>query len=77
METYRHFKGEYYYVTHLAKCHDNYNNRTVIYFNICHPIMGVFSRPEWDFVADNDTYDVDDKIPAGVSALAEYIVPIT
>lgn len=58
---YRHFKGEYFYVTQLAKCYDNYNNRNVIYFNICHPLDGMWSRPEWDFVADNDTYDVDDN----------------
>ena len=58
---YRHFKGRYYYVTNVAKSYNNYKEVNVIYFDVCNPSIGSFSRPVWDFLADNDTYDLDDK----------------
>ena len=46
---YRHFKGEYYYVQQLVKdC--GTNEVFVIYFNVCHPEYGTFSRPLKDFI---------------------------
>ena len=51
---YRHFKGEYYYVQQLVKdC--GTDEVFVIYFNVCHPEYGTFSRPILDFVARAET----------------------
>ena len=51
---YRHFKGEYYYVQQLVKdC--GTDEVFVIYFNVCHPEYGTFSRPLLDFVARAET----------------------
>lgn len=52
---YRHFKGEYYYVTGLAKSTADEKTVMVYYFNVCHPEYGSFVRPLDDFVADHDT----------------------
>lgn len=52
---YRHFKGEYYYVTGLSKSATDEKTVMVNYFNICHPEYGSFVRPLTDFIADHDT----------------------
>lgn len=53
---YRHFKGEYYYVTSLCKSAVDERTVMVNYFNVCHPEYGSFVRPLDDFCA---TFDVD------------------
>lgn len=46
---YRHFKGNYYFVKELVRdCGDN--QVFVIYFDVCHPEYGTFSRPIEDFL---------------------------
>lgn len=52
---YRHFKGEYFYVTGLAKSSEDEKSVRVQYFNVCHPEYGTFSRPLEDFISDHDT----------------------
>lgn len=54
---YRHFKGEYYYVTGLSKSATDEKTVLVNYFNICHPEYGSFSRPLDDFCSDYDVKD--------------------
>lgn len=51
---YRHFKGEYYYVTGLAKSTVDEKSIMVYYFNVCHPEYGSFVRPLDDFVATHE-----------------------
>lgn len=51
---YRHFKGEYYYVTGLAKNTVDEKSIMVYYFNVCHPEYGSFVRPLDDFVATHE-----------------------
>lgn len=57
---YRHFKGEYFYVTGVAKSSEDYSVR-VNYFNVCKPQLGYFSRPIIEFVGSNSEYEKDDK----------------
>lgn len=54
---YRHFKGQYFYVTNVCKFCSNLGKDgelMVTYFNVCHPEQGYFTRPLVDFVSDND-----------------------
>lgn len=48
---YRHFKGQYFYVTGLSK---SYDEKTIMvnYFNVCHPELGSYVRPLRDFCTD-------------------------
>ena len=52
---YRHFKGEYFYVTGLSRSATDEKTVMVNYFNVCHPEYGSFVRPLDDFVAEFDT----------------------
>lgn len=54
---YRHFKGQYYYVTGLSKSATDEETIMVNYFNVCHPEYGSFVRPLEDFITDHDTKD--------------------
>lgn len=56
---YRHFKGDYFYVTGITKASEDYSYR-VTYFNVCRPELGQYSRPMWDFLAENSAYEKDD-----------------
>lgn len=58
---YRHFKGQYFYVTGLSKSATDEKTVMVNYFNVCHPEYGSFVRPLDDFVSD-----LDDKAVAVV-----------
>lgn len=51
---YRHFKGEYYYVTSISR--DALDERTLLvnYFNICHPEYGNCTRPLESFIATHE-----------------------
>ena len=51
---YRHFKGQYYYVTGLSKSATDERTIMVNYFNVCHPEYGSYVRPLDDFVATKD-----------------------
>ena len=51
---YRHFKGDYFYVTGLSKSATDESTVMVNYFNICHAEYGSFVRPLDDF---NTEYD--------------------
>ena len=51
---YRHFKGQYYYVTGLSKSAEDEVTIMVNYFNVCHPEYGSFVRPLDDFIATSD-----------------------
>ena len=51
---YRHFKGQYYYVTGLSKSATDENTVMVNYFNVCHPEYGSFVRPLDDFTATHE-----------------------
>ena len=51
---YRHFKGEYYYVTGLSKSATDEKTVMVNYFNVCHPEFGSFVRPLDDFTATHE-----------------------
>lgn len=51
---YRHFKGEYYYVTGLSKSATDEKTVLVNYFNVCHPEYGSFTRPLDDFITSWD-----------------------
>lgn len=55
---YRHFKGEYYYVTGCSKNVVDDYSVLVHYFNVCHPEYGSFSRPLEDFISDHDTKEL-------------------
>ena len=63
---YRHFKGAYYYVTHLSKHATDEKTIMVNYFNVCHPEYGYCSRPLDDFSTD---YEID-----SVTKEVKYIV---
>lgn len=52
---YRHFKGQYYYVTDISTDTQDEKSKVVHYFNVCHPEYGSFVRPVEDFIADHDT----------------------
>lgn len=52
---YRHFKGDYYYVTSLCRSATDEKTVMVNYFNVCHPEYGSFVRPLEDFIAVRDT----------------------
>ena len=54
---YRHFKGEYYYVTGLSRSATDEETMVVNYFNVCHPEYGSFVRPLKDFIIDYDTIE--------------------
>lgn len=51
---YRHFKGQYFYVTGLSKSATDENTIMVNYFNVCHPEFGSFVRPLDDFIATHE-----------------------
>lgn len=51
---YRHFKGQYYYVTGLSKSATDEKTVMVNYFNVCHPEFGSFVRPLDDFTATHE-----------------------
>ena len=51
---YRHFKGQYYYVTGLSKNAEDEKTVMVTYFNVCHPEYGSYTRPLSNFIADTD-----------------------
>ena len=51
---YRHFKGDYFYVTGLSKSAEDERTVMVNYFNVCHPEYGSFVRPLDDFIATHD-----------------------
>ena len=51
---YRHFKGQYYYVTGLSKSSTDEKTVMVNYFNVCHPEFGSFVRPLDDFTATHE-----------------------
>ena len=48
---YRHFKGDYFYVTNLLKSATDEKTVMVNYFNVCHPEYGSFVRPVEDFMS--------------------------
>lgn len=52
---YRHFKGDYFYVTGLSRSSEDEKTIMVNYFNVCHPEYGSFVRPLEDFISDHDT----------------------
>ena len=56
---YRHFKGQYYYVTGLSKSATDEKTVMVNYFNVCHPEFGSFVRPLDDFTA---THEEDGRV---------------
>ena len=58
---YRHFKGEYYYVTGLSKHAIDEETIMVNYFNVCHPEYGNCTRPLDSFIA---TYEEDGRVIA-------------
>lgn len=58
---YRHFKGQYFYVTGLSKSATDEKTIMVNYFNVCHPEHGSFVRPLDDFVA---THEEDGRVIA-------------
>lgn len=60
---YRHFKGQYYYVTGLSKSAADESTIMVNYFNVCHPEYGSYTRPLDDFVAtyEEDGRDIKDR----------------
>lgn|SRR5574344_932438 len=51
---YRHFKGQYYYVTGLSKSATDEKTVMVNYFNVCHPEYGSFVRPLDDFTSTHE-----------------------
>lgn len=51
---YRHFKGQYYYVSNLSKSAEDEKTVMVSYFNVCHPEYGSFVRPLDDFITTVD-----------------------
>lgn len=51
---YRHFKGQYYYVTGLSRSATDEKTIMVNYFNVCHPEYGSFSRPMEDFITTHE-----------------------
>ena len=51
---YRHFKGDYYYVTGLSKSAEDEKTVMVNYFNVCHPEYGSCVRPMDDFMTTWD-----------------------
>lgn len=51
---YRHFKGQYFYVTGLSKSSTDEKTVMVNYFNVCHPEHGSFVRPLDDFTATHE-----------------------
>ena len=59
---YRHFKGQYFYVTGLSKSYDE-NTIMVNYFNVCHPELGSFVRPLDNFTAthEEDGHSIKDR----------------
>lgn len=58
---YRHFKGDYYYVTGLSKSATDEKTIMVSYFNVCHPEYGSFVRPLYDFIAVDELYQDEDS----------------
>ena len=60
---YRHFKGQYYYVTGLSKSATDEKTVMVNYFNVCHPEFGSFVRPLDDFTAthEEDGHAIKDR----------------
>ena len=58
---YRHFKGDYYYVTGLSKSATDEHTVLVNYFNVCHPEYGSFSRPLDDFSVEAELM-IDGKV---------------
>lgn len=52
---YRHFKGQYFYVTDIARDTKDEKSLVVHYYNICKPEQGTFIRPVEDFCSDHDT----------------------
>ena len=58
---YRHFKGQYYYVTGLSKSATDEKTVMVNYFNVCHPEYGSFVRPLDDFITTHDCTN-DEKL---------------
>ena len=57
---YRHFKGEYFYVTGISRYSKDENTHMVNYFNVCHPEYGSFVRPLYDFIAEK--YEVSGEL---------------
>lgn len=53
---YRHFKGQYFYVTSISKSCTNKEEGSYIvnYFNVCHPEEGIFSRKLEEFISISD-----------------------
>ena len=51
---YRHFKGQYYYVTGISTDATDEKTKLVTYFNVCHPEYGSFTRPVSDFIVTHD-----------------------
>lgn len=51
---YKHFKGDYYYVTGLSKSATDEKTIMVNYFNVCHPEYGSYVRPLDDFITTNE-----------------------
>ena len=51
---YRHFKGQYYYVTGISTDATDEKTKVVTYFNVCHPEYGSYTRPVSDFLATHD-----------------------
>ena len=58
---YRHFKGQYFYVTGLSRSATDEKTVMVNYFNVCHPEHGSFVRPLDDFIA---THEEDGRVIA-------------
>ena len=51
---YRHFKGQYYYVTGTSKHAIDEETIMVNYFNVCHPEYGNCVRPLDSFIATHE-----------------------
>lgn len=51
---YRHFKGQYYYVTSVSTDATDEKTKLVTYFNVCHPEYGSYTRPVSDFLVTHD-----------------------
>ena len=73
---YRHFKGQYFYVTGLSKSATDEKTIMVNYFNVCHPEHGSFVRPLDDFVSEHDCTN-DEKLVSESMFIKERLDNVT
>lgn len=78
---YRHFKGEFYYVSSIARDTTSEYGDVVFYFNVLHPEYGTFTRPIEDFCAtvEEDGTEIHDRLDnkTGQYARFEKVVSLT